>query len=36
LADGALLQYSESATKWMATTNIDTLSGTLRLNGGTY
>lgn len=36
LADGAILQYSSSVVKWVARNNINTETGTLKLNGGTY
>ena len=31
---GSLLQYN--GTEWQATNNIDTTTGTLRLNGGSF
>jgi hypothetical protein len=36
LADGAILQYSADTVKWVARNEIDTTSGTLKLNGGIF
>jgi hypothetical protein len=33
---GALLQYSETNEKWVATNNVETDEGELRLNGGVF
>ena len=36
LADGALLQYSASSSKWVARNELDTDAGTIRLNAGSF
>ena len=36
LNDGALLQYDASSSKFVTKTTIETTTGTLRFNGGTF
>jgi hypothetical protein len=36
LEDGSILQYDATSRKFIARTNIQTLSGTLKLNGGNF
>jgi len=36
LEDGSILQYDATSRKFITRTNIQTLSGTLKLNGGNF
>ena len=36
LDDGSLLQYSASTEKWIARTELDTTTGTIVFNGGSF
>ena len=36
LQDGSVLQWKQSTSKWIARTELDTTSGTIVLNGGSF
>ncbi len=36
VAEGSLLMYNSSTSKWTATNTLETATGTLRINGGNF